>query len=145
MVAWHAHHPAWRPPHPIYRVCTPCRRCQIPCIMGSHRLMSIILHPLQHGPEERYADGSHPGGMHTLQMACSALHTHDVWVVAWVWPYPAPLHLVSPLPNWYHGTLHPLDGMLHPGIRAPIQVLHTLSAWCTPRHQVCRQALYGMP
>ena len=107
--------------------------------------MSIILHPLQHGPEERYAVSSHPGYMHTLQMACSALNTHDVWMVPWVWPYPAPLHLVSPLPNWYHGALHPLGWHAASPDEAPIQVLHTLSAWCTPRHQVCRQPLYGMP
>ena len=107
--------------------------------------MSIILHPLQHGPEERYANSSHQGYGDTLWMACSALATHDVWMVPGVWPSPAPLHLVSLLPHWYHGALHPMAWHAASPDEAPIQVLHTLSAWCTPRYQVCRHTLYGMP
>ena len=79
--------------------------------------MSIILHPLQHGPEERYAVSSHPGYTHTLQMACSALNTHDVWMVPWVWPYPAPSIWCLPCLT---GIMVPFilwDGMLHPLMR----------------------------
>ena len=74
-------------------------------------------------------------------------------------------HSTPMMYGWYQGYGHPLHpsiwclscltgimvpfilwhGMLHTPDEAPIQVLHTLSAWCTPRYQVCRHTLYGMP
>ena len=87
--------------------------------------------PLQHGPDERYAVGSHHGYGDTLQMACSALHIMRMdGTMGMAIPGTPPL--VSPLPDWYHGI--PTSSGWHAASQdeGPNRVLHTLYPWCAP-------------